>query len=156
VVDLRRSAPQVGETVEEYDRHTELVESALPANRQRLHNGVRGLAQALWRRRRVFLSRAHREALSFYLALEKAAVWGICPDSALGLGSVATDVFLEAEHPRLEEMMERLDKRLVRVAEAYLSEHAVDLISLGVWGRHPARRCPIGNRQSKIGKGGNP
>src|SRR6516162_11713176 len=63
-VDLRQSAPQVGETLEEYDRHTQLVERVLPANRQRLHNGVRGLAQALWRRRRVFVSRVQREAFS--------------------------------------------------------------------------------------------
>ena len=56
----------MGETLEEYDCHTQLVERVLPANRQRLHNGVRGLAQALWRRRRLFGSRVHRETLSFF------------------------------------------------------------------------------------------
>src|SRR5215831_13587429 len=135
-VDLRESAAQVGETVEEYDRHLQRVERALPANRQRLSNGVRGLAQALWRRRRVFVSQVHRETVGFYLELEKAAVWGLCPASVEGLHFVTTDIFLEGEHPRLEEMMERLDKRLVRVAEAYLAEQAGDLVDLGVWGKH--------------------
>jgi hypothetical protein len=74
--------------------------------------------------------------MAFYLELEKAAVWGLCPFSVQGLGFVTTDVFLEGEHPRLEEIMDCLDKRLVRVAEAYLSEYALDLVRLGVWGRH--------------------
>jgi len=37
-VDLRQSAPQVGETEAEYDRHRKLVESVLPARRQRERN----------------------------------------------------------------------------------------------------------------------
>ncbi|HWT78823.1 MAG TPA: hypothetical protein VN648_08460, partial [Candidatus Methylomirabilis sp.] len=152
-VDLRRSAPQVGETQEEYDRHLELVERVLPANRQRLRNGVRGLAQALWRRRRVFVSRVQRETFSFYLELEKAAVWGLCPASVQGLGWVTTDVFLEGEHPRLEEMMDSLDKRLVRVAEAYLTEHTEDLVHLEVWGNHCFRADFLDQPPEVIGNG---
>ena len=152
-VDLRRSAPQVGERQEEYDRHLELVERALPANRQRLRNGVRGLAQALWRRRRVFGSRVQRETFSFYLELEKAAVWGLCPASVQGLGWVTTDVFLEGEHPRLEEMMDCLDKRLVRVAEAYLTEHAEDLVKLEVWGERRFRADFLDQPPEVIGNG---
>ena len=78
-VDLRKSAVQAGETEEEYDRHMELVEQVLPAESERQRNGVRGLAQALWRRRRVFGNRVQRETFTFYLELEKAAVWGLCP-----------------------------------------------------------------------------
>lgn len=99
-VDLRQSAPQVGETHEEYDRHAQLVESVLPANRQRLQNGARGLAQALWRRRRLFGSRAHRETLSFYLELEKAGVWGLCPASVQNMSFRTWHLFMEGEHPR--------------------------------------------------------
>ena len=143
----------MGETQEEYDRHLELVERVLPANRQRLRNGVRGLAQALWRRRRVFVSRVQRETFSFYLELEKAAVWGLCPASVQGLGWVTTDVFLEGEHPRLEEMMDCLDKRLVRVAEGYLTEHAEDLVKLEVWGERRFRADFLDQPPEVIGNG---
>ena len=61
VVDLRQSAPQVGKTQQDYGRHMELMEAVLPASGERQQNGVRGLGQALWRRRRLFVSRAHRE-----------------------------------------------------------------------------------------------
>ena len=138
-VDLRQSALQVGETLEEYDRHTQLVERVLPANRQRLHNGVRGLAQALWRRRRLFGSRVHRETLSFYLELEKVGVWGLCPASVQTMSFATWHLFMEGEHPRQEQMMDCLDKRLVRVAEAYLADYTRDLVHLGVWGKHVFR-----------------
>jgi hypothetical protein len=136
-VDLRQSAPLVGERQEEYDRHLQLVERVLPARYQEERNGVLGLAQALWRRRRVFVSRLHRETFCFYLELEKAALDGLCPVSVGDLGFATTDVFSEGEDPRLEQIMDRLDRRLVRVAEAYLSEQAEAVISLGVWGKHP-------------------
>ena len=152
-MDLRQSAPQVGETQEEYDRHLKGVERVLPAHRQRQGNGVRGLAQALWRRRRLFGSRVHRETLSFYLELEKAAVWGLCPASVQGLEWVTTGVFVEGEHPRWEEIMDRLDQRLVRVAEAYLSEHTEDLIHLGVWGKHRYRADFLDQPPEVIGNG---
>ena len=152
-VDLRQSAPQVGETQEEYDRHVELVEGVLPAHRQRQRNGVRGLAQALWRRRRVFVSRVQRETLAFYRELEKAAVWGLCPASVQGLEFVTTDVFVEGEHPRLEEIVECLDKRLVRVAEAYLTEQAEKLIQLGVWGERRYRADFLDQPPEVIGNG---
>src|SRR5262249_20447947 len=121
--------------------------------RERQRNGVRGLAQALWRRRRLFVSRVQRETLSFYRELEKAAVWGLCPASVQDLGRVTTDVFLEGEHPRLEEILECLDKRLVRVAEAYLTEHAEDLIHLGVWGKHRYRADFLDQPPEVIGNG---
>src|SRR6516225_7488486 len=84
-VHLRESAPQVGERQEEYDRHMELVEGVLPAEQRRERNGVQGLGQALWRRRRLFGSQAHRETLGFYLELEKAARWGLCRASVQDL-----------------------------------------------------------------------
>ena len=152
-MDLRQSAPQVGETQEEYDRHLKLVEGVLPAVRQRQRNGVRGLAQALWRRRRVFVSRVQRETFSFYLELEKAAVWGLCPASVQGLEFVTTDVFVEGEHPRLEEIVECLDKRLVRVAEAYLTEQAEKLVQLEVWGEHRYRADFLDQPPEVIGNG---
>ena len=39
--DLRKSAVRAGESQEEYDRHIELVEQALPAEGERQRNGVR-------------------------------------------------------------------------------------------------------------------
>ena len=152
-VDLRQSAPLVGEKQEEYDHHLELVERVLSARYQEECNGVRGLAQALWRRRRVFVSRLHRETFCFYLELEKAALDGLCPVSVEDLGFVTTDVFMEGEDPRLEQIMDRLDKRLVRVAEAYLSEQAGNVISLGVWGNHPYRADLLEQPPEVIGNG---
>jgi len=152
-VDLRRSAPQVGETQEEYDRHLELVEQALPAEGERQRNGVRGLAQALWRRRRVFVSRVQRETFSFYLELEKAAGAGLCLDSLQSLEYASRSVFLEGEHPRLEEAVERLDKRLVQVAEAYLTEVRQALVHLGVFGKHPYRAGLLDQPPEVIGNG---
>src|SRR6516225_9725011 len=94
-VDLRKSALQAGETPEEYDRHLKLVEQVLPAEGRRQRNGVRGLGQALWRRRRLFGNRAQRELFSFYLELEKAAVWGLCLDAVQKLEGVTRMGFLE-------------------------------------------------------------
>src|SRR6516164_432608 len=131
-VDLRKSAVQAGETEEEYDRHMELVEQVLPAESERQRNGVRGLAQALWRRRRVFGNRVQRKTFTFYLELEKAAGEGLCLDAVQKLEFVTRMVFLEGEHPRVEERMERLDQRLVRVTEAYLTELAEKLVELAV------------------------
>src|SRR6516225_7419736 len=152
-VDLRQSALQVGETLEEYDRHTQLVERVLPANRQRLYNGVRGLAQALWRRRRLFGSRVHRETLSFYLELEKVGVWGLCPASVQTMSFATWHLFMEGEHPRQEQMMDCLDKRLVRVAEAYLADYTRDLVHLGVWGKHVFRADFLDQPPEVIGNG---
>src|SRR5215470_5437210 len=132
-VDLRKSAVPAGETPEEYDRHLELVEGVLPAEGQRQRNGVRGLAQALWRRRRVFVNRVQRETFSFYRELEKAAVLGLCRDSVVDLKLETAWVFLEGAHPRVDETVERLEKRLVRVGEAYLTERAEELVQLYVW-----------------------
>ena len=132
-VNLRESAPQVGERQEEYDRHMELVEGVLPAEQRRERNGVQGLGQALWRRRRLFGSRARRETLGFYLELEKAAVDGLCPASVRDLSFSSWHLFAGGADPRLEQTMDRLDQRLVRVAEAYLSEESEELIRLGVW-----------------------
>ena len=132
-VNLRESAPQVGERQEEYDRHMELVEGVLPAEQRRERNGVQGLGQALWRRRRLFGSRAHRETLGFYLELEKAAVDGLCPASVRDLSFSSWHLFAGGADPRLEQTMDRLDQRLVRVAEAYLSEESEELIRVGVW-----------------------
>ena len=134
-VDLRESAPQVGETEAEYDRHRELVESVLPAHRQRKRNGVQGLAQALWRRRRLFGSRAHYETLRFYQELETAAADGLCPYAVRNLSFATWHLFLDGQDPRLELIMDRLDKRLVRVGEAYLTEYTRELHCLGVWGK---------------------
>jgi len=131
-VDLRKSAVQAGETEEEYDRHMELVEQVLPAESERQRNGVRGLGQALWRRRRVFGNRVQRETFTFYLELEKAAGEGLCLDAVQKLEFVTRMVFLEGEHPRVEERMERLDQRLVGVTEAYLTELAEKLVELAV------------------------
>src|SRR6516164_2446992 len=131
-VDLRKSAVQAGETEEEYDRHMELVEQVLPAESERQRNGVRGLAQALWRRRRVFGNRVQRKTFTFYLELEKAAGEGLCLDAVQKLEFVTRMVFLEGEHPRVEERMERLDQRLVGVTEAYLTELAEKLVELAV------------------------
>ena len=132
-VNLRESAPQVGERQEEYDRHMELVEGVLPAEQRRERNGVQGLGQALWRRRRLFGSRARRETLGFYLELEKAAVDGLCPASVRDLYFSSWHLFAGGADPRLEQTMDRLDQRLVRVAEAYLNEESDELIRLGVW-----------------------
>src|SRR6516164_9536467 len=152
-VDLRKSAVQAGETEEEYDRHMELVEQVLPAESERQRNGVRGLAQALWRRRRVFGNRAQRELFSFYLELEKAAVEGLSLNSVQDLRCETCYVFLEGEHPRLEETMERLDKRLVRVTEAYLTELAEELVQLQVWGKHCYRADLLDQPPEVIGNG---
>ena len=135
-VNLRESAPQVGETEQEYDRHMELVESVLPARHERERNGVQGLGQALWRRRRLFGSRVHRETLGFYLELDKAVLDGLCRASLQDLSFSTWHLFADAEHPRLEWTTDRLDKRLVRVAEAYLTEYAERLVNLGAWGKH--------------------
>jgi hypothetical protein len=94
---------------------------------------VQGLGQALWRRRRLFGSRAHRETLGFYLELEKAAVDGLCPASVRDLSFSSWHLFAGGADPRLEQTMDRLDQRLVRVAEAYLNEESEELIRLGVW-----------------------
>jgi hypothetical protein len=136
-VDLRESAPQVGETQEEYDRHVELVESVLPARHRRERNGGRGLGQALWRRRRLFGSRAHLETLGFYLELEKAARWGLCRASVQDLSFSTWFLFNDAKHPRLERTTDRLDQRLVLVAQAYLNESLKELVDLGVWQKQP-------------------
>jgi hypothetical protein len=132
-VDLRQSAAQVGETEQEYDRHMEWVEGVLPARDRRERNGVQGLGQALWRRRRLFGSRAHSETLGFYLELEKAAVDGLCPASVQDMSFSSWHLFAGGADPRLEQTMDRLDQRLVRVAEAYLSEESEELIRLGAW-----------------------
>ena len=132
-IDLRESAPQVGERQEEYDRHMELVEGVLPAEQRRERNGVQGLGQALWRRRRLFGSRARRETLGFYLELEKVALDGLCPASVRDLSFSSWHLFADGADPRLEQKMDRLDQRLVRVAEAYLSEESEELIRVGVW-----------------------
>ena len=151
--DLRKSAVRAGESQEEYDRHLELVEQALPAEGERQRNGVRGLAQALWRRRRLFVSRVQRETFSFYLELEKAAGAGLCLDSVQSLEYASRSVFLEGEHPRLEEAVERLDKRLVQVAEAYLTEVRQALVHLGVFGKHPYRAGLLDQPPEVIGNG---
>src|SRR6516164_5923022 len=152
-VDLRKSAVQAGETEEEYDRHMELVEQVLPAESERQRNGVRGLGQALWRRRRVFGNWAQRELFSFYLELENAAVEGLSLNSVQDLRCETCYVFLEGEHPRLEETMERLDKRLVRVTEAYLTELAEELVQLQVWGKHCYRADLLDQPPEVIGNG---
>jgi len=152
-VDLRKTALQAGETPEEYDRHLKLVEQVLPAESERQRNGVRGLGQALWRRRRLFGNRAQRELFSFYLELEEAAVEGLSLDSVQDLRCETCYVFLEGEHPRLEETMERLDKRLVRVTEAYLTELAEELVRLEVWGKHCYRADFLDQPPEVIGNG---
>ena len=152
-VDLRKSALQAGETPEEYDRHLKLVEQVLPAESERQRNGVRGLGQALWRRRRLFGNRAQRELFSFYLELEEAAVEGLSLDSVQDLRCETCYVFLEGEHPRLEETMERLDQRLVRVTEAYLTELAEELVRLEVWGQHCYRADLLDQPPEVIGNG---
>src|SRR5215469_14358502 len=152
-VDLRKTAVQAGETQEEYDRHMELVEQVLPAEGERQRNGVRGLGQALWRRRRLFGNRAQRELFSFYLELEEAAVEGLSLDSVQDLRCETCYVFLEGEHPRLEETMERLDQRLVRVTEAYLTELAEELVRLEVWGQHCYRADFLDQPPEVIGNG---
>src|SRR5215831_7334004 len=152
-VDLRKSALQAGETPEEYDRHLKLVEQVLPAESERQRNGVRGLGQALWRRRRLFGNRAQRELFCFYLELEEAAVWGLSLDSVQDLRCETCYVFLEGEHPRLEETMERLDQRLVRVTEAYLTELAEELVRLEVWGQHCYRADFLDQPPEVIGNG---
>src|SRR6516225_4464155 len=152
-VDLRKSAVQAGETEEEYDRHMELVEQVLPAESERQRNGVRGLGQALWRRRRVFGNWAQRELFSFYLELENAAVEGLSLNSVQDLRCETCYVFLEGEHPRLEETMERLDQRLVRVTEAYLTELAEELVQLQVWGKHCYRADLLDQPPEVIGNG---
>src|SRR6516225_3870295 len=152
-VDLRKSAVQAGETEEEYDRHMELVEQVLPAESERQRNGVRGLGQALWRRRRVFGNWAQRELFSFYLELENAAVEGLSLNSVQDLRCETCYVFLEGEHPRLEETMERLDKRLVRVTEAYLTELAEELVQLQVWRKHCYRADLLDQPPEVIGNG---
>src|SRR5215467_12110767 len=152
-VDLRKSALQAGETPEEYDRHLKLVEQVLPAESERQRNGVRGLVQALWRRRRLFGNRAQRELFSFYLELEEAAVEGLSLDSVQDLRCETCYVFLEGEHPRLEETMERLDQRLVRVTEAYLTELAEELVRLEVWGQHCYRADLLDQPPEVIGNG---
>src|SRR6516225_9006107 len=152
-VDLRKSALQAGETQEEYDRHLELVEQVLPAEGRRQRNGVRGLGQALWRRRRLFGNRAQRELFRFYLELEKVAVWGLCEDSVQDLRFETAYVFLEGEDPRLEETMERLDKRLVRVTEAYLTELAEELVRLEVWDQQCYRADLLDQPPEVIGNG---
>ena len=73
-----------------------------------------------------------RETFTFYLELEKAAGEGLCLDAVQKLEFVTRMVFLEGEHPRLEERMERLDQRLVGVTEAYLTELAEKLVELAV------------------------
>src|SRR6516162_5069532 len=153
-VDLRKSAVQVGETQEEYDRHMELVEQVLPAESERQRNGVLGLAQALWRRRRVFGNRAQRELFSFYLELENAAGEGLSLNSVQDLRCETCYVFLEGEHPRVEERMERLDQRLVRVTEAYLTELAEKLVELAVLvGKRHYRADLLGQPPEVIGNG---
>src|SRR6516162_7415597 len=152
-VDLRKSALQAGETPEEYDRHMELVEQVLPAEGERQRNGVRGLGQALWRRRRLFGNRAQRELFSFYLELEEAAVEGLSLDSVQDLRCETCYVFLEGEDPRLEETMERLDKRLVRVTEAYLTELAEELVRLEVWDQQCYRADLLDQPPEVIGNG---
>jgi hypothetical protein len=104
-------------------------------------------------RRRVFVSRVQRETFAFYRELEKAAVWGLCPASVQGLEFVTTDVFVEGEHPRREEIVECLDKRLVRVAEAYLTEQAEKLVQLGVWGERRYRADSLDQPPEVIGNG---
>src|SRR6516225_7280215 len=152
-VDLRKSVLQAGETEEEYDRHLKLVEQVLPAEGGRQRNGVRGLGQALWRRRRLFGNRAQRELFRFYLELEKVAVWGLCEDSVQDLRFETAYVFLEGEDPRLEETMERLDKRLVRVTEAYLTELAEELVRLEVWDQQCYRADLLDQPPEVIGNG---
>src|SRR6516162_7630419 len=152
-VGLRKTAAQAGETEEEYDRHMELVEQVLPAESERQRNGVRGLGQALWRRRRVFGNRAQRELFSFYLELENAAGEGLSLNSVQDLRCETCYVFLEGEHPRVEERMERLDQRLVRVTEAYLTELAEELVQLQVWGKHCYRADLLDQPPEVIGNG---
>ena len=106
-MNLRQNAPQVGERQEEYDRHLEGVDCVLPAPGPMAGQRRAGLAQALWRRQ-LFGSQVQRETFSFYLELEKAAVWGLCPASVQGLEWVTTEVFMEGEHPRLKEIMDTL------------------------------------------------
>jgi len=49
--------------------------------------------------------------------------------------------------------MDRLDKRLVKVAEAYLAEHKRDLVHLGVWGKHHDRASFLDQPPEVIGDG---
>jgi hypothetical protein len=107
----------------------------------------------LWRRRRLFGNRAQRELFSFYLELEEAAVEGLSLDSVQDLRCETCYVFLEGEDPRLEETMERLDKRLVRVTEAYLTELAEELVRLEVWGQHWYRADLLDQPPEVIGNG---
>jgi hypothetical protein len=129
------------------------VEQVLPAEGRRQRNGVRGLGQALWRRRRLFGNRAQRELFRFYLELEEAGVEGLSLDSVQELRCETCYVFLEGEHPRLEETMERLDKRLVRVTEAYLTELAEELVRLEVWDQQCYRADFLDQPPEVIGNG---
>ncbi len=67
--DLRRTAPLVGEDPAQLDRTVERMEQRFRPESQRERNGIRGLGEALWRCRRVWQGRAHRELLLFYLWL---------------------------------------------------------------------------------------
>ncbi len=150
-VDLRRSAPQVGESQEDLDRHLERVQGVVQAITGRERNAVQGLAQALWRRQRVFTSRVHWETLRFYQEVEKAAVDGLCPASVHDLFRNVSDLFLEGEDPRLEQISECLEQRLERVAQAYLTERAGRKICLGPLGHYRHSEAFLGQPPEAIG-----
>ena len=141
-VDLRESATQVGETQEEYERHMELVESVLSASRIRRSGnatGCRGWAKRCGDGGGCLAAGCIRKPWASTWNWRRRPLDGLCPASVRDLSFSTADLFADAEHPRLERTIERLDKRLVRVGEAYLTEYAKELIRLGVWGKHHYR-----------------
>lgn len=60
--NLRDTAPRVGETLEEFDRHLRLFERAFAPQDEAERKIVQNLAETAWRRRRMFRAQIESEA----------------------------------------------------------------------------------------------
>ena len=143
-IHLRRSAAALGEVWAEFERLAERLRQALPAANEAARRAVRGLAEGMWRRRRVFGGRARLEAIRFYAWLGQAVRQPITSIERMGeLARKLTDLFANDWREKVAESFKRSCLHLERLLEAYteaatgqgvhLERHGVRHRRLAAW-----------------------
>src|SRR5262249_55126742 len=136
-----------------YDRHLKGVEGVLPAHRQRQRNGCGGSPRRCGDGGDCLGAGCSARPSPSTWSWRRRPYGACARPPCRGWGGSPRRFSWKGSTPRWEEIMDRLDQRLVRVAEAYLSEQAEDLIHLGVWGKHRYRADFLDQPPEVIGNG---
>jgi hypothetical protein len=131
VVDLRRTAAQAGEPLEDLDRHRALFLETFGGSRNQSRL-ARALADIIWRRWRALAWEAEREARQFYFRL------ACDPDQWPGPGVTAADIqtsraldclVILTGLGDLSERLGQLNRRFERLARTWMGLHTDEPIS---------------------------